>query len=166
MFGTPVHLVARFFTSVVARPLSPREKAWVDAQLSPAERTLWEMMSRADQRHGFSVANRVQSQLRSEATREVLAAALLHDVGKAVARIGPFRLGPLGRSVATVFAMTRFHPEFVRTYIRHHEIGAQMLAEAESASLVVAWAREHELPRSEWTIPAQIAAALDLADNG
>ena len=56
-------------------------------------------MSRPDRRHAHGVARRVERALGDEATRPVLAAALLHDVGKTDARLRTY-----GRVVATLSA--------------------------------------------------------------
>ena len=54
-------------------------------------------MSRADRRHAAGVARRVEVALGDEATRPVLAAALLHDVGKTESGLGTY-----GRVIATI----------------------------------------------------------------
>jgi hypothetical protein len=50
-------------------------------------------------------------------------------------------------------------------YLCHDEIGSGMLDLAGSDGLTVAWAREHHLPPDRWTVPADIGAALKLADD-
>jgi hypothetical protein len=129
-------------------------------------------MSAADRRHAVGVARRTGRELGPRATRPVLAAALLHDVGKVSAGFGPVR-----RSVATVAAMASGHEAASRwrerpgvvgragRYLCHDEIGSGMLDLAGSDGLTVAWAREHHLPPDRWTVPADIAAALKLADD-
>ena len=75
-----VHLAKRFFGSLL--PVGPRRPTtpWAAEQLLPGELDLWRTMSRADRRHAAGVARRVERALGDEATRPVLAAALLHDV--------------------------------------------------------------------------------------
>ena len=112
--------------------------------------------------------------LGSDATRPVLAAALLHDVGKQVAG-----LRTMGRVAATVAAMTvvrtpedvarwsrshgfRWH---VGTYLRHPEIGARLLAGTGSDLLTVTWTLEHHRPAERCTLDPRIADALRTADD-
>lgn len=106
------------------------------------------------------------------ATRPVLAAALLHDVGKIEAGIGPFR-----RSLATVLAMvvgydtarawrsrTRVRRR-VGQYLCHDTIGADLLQSAGSDDLTICWAAEHHRAPERWTLPPKIATALKSADD-
>ena len=78
----PIHLAKRFFGSL--RPGGPGAEAttWVAGVLSPAELALWAQMSGPDRRHSHQVARDVERALGHQATAPVLAAALLHDVGK------------------------------------------------------------------------------------
>ena len=57
--------------------------------MTPGEAGLWRRMSAADRRHAVVVARRADATLGTAATREVLAAALLHDVGKIDSGLGP-----------------------------------------------------------------------------
>jgi hypothetical protein len=166
------HLVRRFFGSLV--PTGPRrdDDGWVRSVLSAGEVRLWDRMSRADRRHAVAVARRVQRALGHEATPAVLAAALLHDVGKVDAGLGTY-----GRVVATLAAKAAGHDAahhwtrargFTRRvglYVRHPEIGADMLALAGSDPLTVTWAREHHRPAEDWTLSPALAAALKSADD-
>jgi hypothetical protein len=140
--------------------------------LSEGELKLWRRMSRVDRRHAVGVARRVERALGADATAPVLAAALLHDVGKTAARLGTY-----GRVVATV-AGAATGPEMARAwtegkgftrrvglYLRHGELGGDMLALAGSDALTVAWAREHHLPSEQWTVPPQVGAVLKAADD-
>lgn len=166
------HLVRRFFGSLV--PFGPRraDEAWVRSVLSPGEQALWARMSRADRRHAAAVARRVERALGHEATTPVLAAALLHDVGKLDAGLGTY-----GRVVATLAARAagtdaarawtraRGFTRRVGLYVRHPDVGADMLALAGSDPLTVAWTREHHLPPDQWTVAPRIATALKDADD-
>jgi hypothetical protein len=154
------HLAKRFATSLVARPLSADEQAWVDAQLLPGEQALWRRMSTADRRHAYEVGQRVMTALADRATRPVLAAALLHDVGKVESG-----LGTLGRSAATVLSNVGIRPSKVAAYRAHNEIGRRLLEQAGSDVLTSTWAYEHERPMNEWTIDPVIAGALHAADD-
>jgi hypothetical protein len=90
------HLVKRFFGSLVPVGLSGVDATWAEEQLLPAEVDLWKRMSRADRRHAVGVARRVERALGAEASRPVVAAALLHDCGKTVSGLGTY-----GRVIAT-----------------------------------------------------------------
>jgi hypothetical protein len=74
--------VRRFFGSLVPAGPRRRDAEWVRSVLADGELRLWDRMSRADRRHAAGVARRVERALGHEATRKVLAAALLHHVGK------------------------------------------------------------------------------------
>ncbi len=160
------HLVRRFLGSL--RPGGPPtgEVDWVVAQLLPAERALWEAMPGPDRRHSAKVARRVEVALGDGATRPVLAAALLHDVGKATSG-----LRTPGRVVATLTAGVVGRERVIEwdsaigRYLRHDVDGARLLEVAGSDPLTIAWAREHHRPASTWTVPAPLAAALQAADD-
>jgi hypothetical protein len=167
-----LHLVGRFFGSLSPRGPRREDEAWVTGALLPGELELWRRMSRADRRHAAGVGRRVERALGAEATPPVLAAALLHDVGKVAAGLGTY-----GRVVATVAGMAAGRDTAeawskatgvtrrVGLYLRHPELGAEMLAVAGSDPLTVTWAREHHLPPERWTLPAPIAQALKAADD-
>jgi hypothetical protein len=166
------HLVRRFFGSL--RPGGPGSHAesWVAARLLPGELALWRRMSGPDRRHAVGVAERVERALGHEATRPVVAAALLHDVGKIESGLGTY-----GRVVATLSAKVA-GPEMASTwrkqrgvarkvglYVHHDQIGGDLLELAGSDPLTVAWTREHHRPEAEWTLDPSIAAALKAADD-
>jgi hypothetical protein len=166
------HLTSRFFGSL--RPGGPGADAerWVADVLSAEELELWRRMSGADRRHAHGVAKRVERSLGNEATAPVLAAALLHDVGKVDADLGTY-----GRVIATLSAAVagREHAELWRSrsgftrkvglYLLHPDLGGDQLALAGSDPLTVSWARQHHLPEDQWTVPAAIGRALRDADD-
>ncbi len=53
----------------------------------------------------------------------------------------------------------------VGLYLQHPELGGDLLGMAGSDPLTEAWAREHHLPESEWTVPLDIGRALKDADD-
>jgi hypothetical protein len=167
-FGSWRHLSERFVGSLLPGGPPAREEEWARSLCLPGEVALWARMSGADRRHAAGVAHRVAAALGGEeaAGRPVLAAALLHDVGKIDARLGPF-----GRAGATLVAMAvgrdraASWPGPLGRYLTHDQRGAQLLEDAGSDPLTVAWAREHHLPPSEWTLPREIAEALKAADD-
>lgn len=165
------HLVKRFFGSVPVGP-RPADAAWADEQLLEGERDIWRKMSRADRRHAVGVARRVERSLGDEATRPVLAAALLHDCGKTVSDLGTY-----GRVIATLsgkmagmdqamaWTETSGFTRRVGLYLEHPRLGAELLGLAGSAPLTVAWAAEHHLPPDRWTVPLHVGEALRAADD-
>ncbi len=135
------------------------------ALLTPAEHRLWSVMSGPDRRHAVAVARAVSQTLGARANEPVLAAALLHDVGKIDAGLGTFARVP-----ATVLGMVAHRRLAVgqgriARYLRHDDIGRRLLVEAGSDSLVSTWAGEHHLPAERWTIPTAVAGVLKAADN-
>ena len=102
-------------------------------------------MTVADRRHAITVARRFEAS--GQWSRDEIAGALLHDVGKIDSGLGTF-----GRVVATIVGprTARF-----RRYHDHEEIGADMLAVTGSSEATV------DLVRGRG--PA--AAALLVADD-
>lgn len=172
--GAPVHLAGRFVGMLV--PLGPRRSsaAWAETQLLPAEVVLFRRMKPADRRHAVGVARRVVRELGDEADRPVVAAALLHDVGKIESGLGVY-----GRTVATLSAVairgddevikawtrTRGFTRRVGLYLQHPRLGGDLLAIAGSDPLTEAWAREHHSPPERWTVPPDIGAVLKACDD-
>ena len=158
-----VHLARRFFGSVRRGGPPPEDERWVAGILTESEMALWRRMSDADRRHSVEVARRAKAELGPTAARPLLAAALLHDVGKVVAGLGTF-----GRVLATLDLMTGRRKGLTtrfRMYRRHPQLGAQLLEEAGSHPVTVTWAREHHLPPAAWTLPGPAARALKAADD-
>lgn len=161
----PLHLVRRFLGSLSPVPLSEQDDAWATAQLGAGERQLWQRMSRADRKHSLGVARLVVQHVDD---RPVLAAALLHDVGKVEADLGTF-----GRVAATLVGRRRSGrwrevPGVrgrVARYLRHDAIGAALLEDAGADPLTVAWAREHHRPEHDWTVPVEVGRVLREADD-
>jgi hypothetical protein len=121
-------LARRFLGALSPRPPSPDDEAWAGDQLLAAERHLWRQMPNQDRRHAIAVTRRFVDR-RPSATREEIAGALLHDVGKLQAG-----LGTMSRVVATVVGgrTRRF-----RLYHDHERLGAEMLAAAGSPAETV-----------------------------
>lgn len=169
-----VHLAKRFFGSLRPGGPSEEDQRWAESQLLPGEAALWRDLPAADRRHSAMVARRVEQSLGDDATRPVLAAALLHDCGKQISG-----LGTPGRVVATLAAATVVRtPDdvarwsrssgarwFIATYLRHPEIGARLLVGAGSDPLTVTWTLEHHRPSARCTLDPRIADALRRADD-
>lgn len=160
------HLARRFAGALWPFGPPADDDRWARAQLLDGEAALWSRMSRADRRHAIAVARRTRSELGDGAARPILAAALLHDVGKVQSGFGPWR-----RAMVTGVALFAGHermsrgPGRVGQYLRHDVIGAEMLDAAGSDPLTTTWAREHHLPPERWTVPPEVGAALKSADD-
>jgi HD-like signal output (HDOD) protein len=167
-----LHLVRRFFASLLPIGPSADDDAWAREQLSDAEQELWARMARVDRRHSAAVARQVAAELGEQATGPVLTAALLHDVGKTIPHLGTF-----GRVVATLseavagedtarhWVETRGFTRRVGQYVLYPELGVDLLRMAGSDDLVIAWSREHHLPEDEWTVPVDVGRVLQQADD-
>ncbi|MEO9223777.1 MAG: hypothetical protein ABI276_02150 [Acidimicrobiales bacterium] len=170
--GGPAHLTKRFFGSLVPFGPSPADAAWAERQLLDAEVPIWRSMSRADRRHASGVARRVDAALGDETTRPVIAAALLHDSGKVASGLGTFgRVGVtllaavIGRERVASWSARDGIRGHASRYIRHPEIGAAALRDADSDPLTTTWAAEHHLPPTAWTVPRRIGDILHAADD-
>lgn len=133
-------------------------------------------MSGPDRRHAIGVARQVEAALyadRETPERPVMAAALLHDVGKVRCGLGTFArvavtLAAIAKGREALAAIPPLAPRWrarVGEYLTHDAIGAEMLAAAGSDELTVTWAGEHHRPPSAWSTPARVAAALSEADG-
>jgi hypothetical protein len=165
------HLVRRFLGSLSPRPVADADVAWVEATLLPEELALWRRQHRADRAHVVRVARRVERALGDEATRPVVAAALLHDVGKVEADLSTYgrviatiSVALAGRETAAAWSQTRGFTRRVGLYVRHEELGADLLEVAGSDPLTVALVRDQSLPTSERTAPPHLLAALQASD--
>ncbi len=122
------HLAKRFVLSLVPSQVQEIERQWVQSVLSPSEFDVWNKMMVQDRRHSVMVGRRFVKH-RLTAMQSEIAGALLHDVGKSVARLGTF-----GRVIATLVGprTNRF-----RQYHDHESIGATMLRSIGSDELTI-----------------------------
>ncbi|MGC8626362.1 MAG: hypothetical protein ACP5VR_02210 [Acidimicrobiales bacterium] len=177
-FGSAGHLAARFFTALWPKGPSAIDEAWALASLLPGEQQLWRRMSGPDRRHGIVVARRTERALVGSGTpvpREVLAAALLHDVGKVEARLGTFaRVGVtlaaivVGRKrllTCPSHGVARDLRRRVALYLAHDQVGAGLLRQAGSDWLTATWAEQHHLSPGAWALDMSVARALKAADG-
>jgi hypothetical protein len=166
------HLARRFFGSLRPGGPSKADEEWARGQLLPAEVTLWARMRNPDRRHAAGVARDVERALGHEATRPVLAAALLHDVGKIESGLRTY-----GRVIATLSGMIIGREQarqwmrssgFTRKvgmYLLHPELGGDLLGMAGSDPLTEAWTREHHKPEDQWTVDMKVARVLKDCDD-
>ncbi len=75
-----LYRLGQFWRNVTAQPLSQSELNEVALILNPAETTLFQKMSISDQRHAYRVCALLKAN--GQTDEDLLAAALLHDVGK------------------------------------------------------------------------------------
>lgn len=169
------HLARRFFGALRPGGPDPAAMEWVRGVLEPAEFGLWERLPAHDRRHTVEVARAVESRLAGTphaGDTRWPAAALLHDVGKLASGLGVF-----GRVVATLAGMAgdwrlsvweerRGFPRRVSQYLRHGEIGADMIRLAGGRDEVANWAyAHHDRSRLDTgAFPASVVAALVEAD--
>lgn len=166
----------RFVASLPPTPPGPEDEAWVAGVLDPGELGLWERLGARDRRHLVGVARRVDETLAGTAHAgdpRWVAAALLHDVGKAEAG-----LGVVGRVVATLADATpgvrarRWAGRDglrgrVGRYLLHPATGARMIRAAGGREEVAAWAEVHQDPplHGRAGLPPAVVAALVEADD-
>jgi len=170
--GGAWHLTRRFFGSLRPGGPSAGDVEWVRSVLSDDEFELWRRLYGPDRRHSVTVARRVEVALDERATPPVLAAALLHDVGKTQSSLRTYTrvaatlsAAVAGRDTAELWASGRGVTRRIGLYLQHPQLGADQLSMVGSDPVVVAWAREHHLPAEDWTIDRPLAEALYEADD-
>ena len=141
------HLAKRFVLNLMPSQVHEIERQWVHSVLSQDESALWNNMMVQDRRHSVMVGRRFVKH-RPTATQSEIAGALLHDVGKSVARLGAF-----GRVIATLVGprTNRF-----RQYHDHEQIGATMLRSIGSDELTISMV--------EGSCVGELSQALNRAD--
>lgn len=177
-FGSWRHLAQRFFGALSPAGPAPADERWAAGHLLDGELALWHRMSGADRRHAVGVARDAVSLLGADQVRrEVVAAALLHDVGKVESAFGVFArvwitLAARAAGRSRLLRWTQFSEdnrsswrERVGLYLAHDQLGGELLEKAGSNELTVRWAAEHHLPSDRWTVDSAIGAALKAADG-
>ena len=162
--------VKQFFRALGAR-VSDQELEQVAPVLTPAALTLFRSMAAQDQRHALEV-HRALCQA-GHTNPHLLAAALLHDIGKAAARLPAWQR-------AVIVLLNRFAPRLLASlgqgeldgwrrpfvvHARHPEIGARWAEEAGCSPLTVALIRRHQEQSPCQTEQDHLLAALQAADN-
>jgi putative nucleotidyltransferase with HDIG domain len=175
-FGSLRHLAGRWLGAVW--PAGPRrqDERWALDILLDGERELWHRMSGPDRRHAVRVAReatRLLDEAGLPARREILAAALLHDVGKVDCGLGTlsrvrvtFEAVVLGTDRFGEGARDSARRASARRYLEHDRIGAELLRSAGSDELTIAWAAQHHLAPGAWTIEPEVGRLLKAADGG
>ena len=122
------HLARRWAGSLSRRAPAAADTQWALGALLPGEAALWRRMSGQDRRHSVAVARRFVA-LAAMPTRDQVAGALLHDVGKLASGLGTW-----ARVLATVVGprTARF-----RLYHDHERLGAEMAMAAGSSTATV-----------------------------
>ena len=150
--GTWRHLATRLLSVVFSAGLTLEEVAETRSWLSPFEGESFFAQPAYDQRHGLEAARHLA--LQQPIRRDLVRAALLHDIGKRQSG-----LGPIGRSVAS--AHTKLggvaRGKWL-SYLEHGHAGALELDVLGAEPIVVDFARHHhgERPASiseeDWTL--------------
>ncbi|HKY15164.1 MAG TPA: HD domain-containing protein [Microthrixaceae bacterium] len=175
----PLHWAGRFGRSLRPGAPSAASQAWARGWLTDPEQVLFLLMSHPDQHHSIGVARQVEAaldetgtELDDEQRRAVVAAALLHDVGKTMAglrtsgRVVATLSGAVGgKDLAEHWQDTSGFTRKVGLYLRYPTLGAEMLEVAGSHPWVIAWAAEHHEPEEAWTVPVEVGRVLADADS-
>lgn len=158
--STMLHLTRRFFGWWRDDRPDPETQLWIGTCLGPDEaRLFWEQPVQ-DQAHAAAVGAFVAR--RQPERHDLISAALLHDVGKAVSRLGPVR-----RSIATVLAGFRLPMSHrLAAYRNHGSIGAGMLEVVQAPAIAIAFARDHGNARAPDGVAPADWALLREADHG
>lgn len=112
------HLVKRAVSSLLQTPPNPQDIVVVSQVLNKAEFAVWTDMQNRDQRHSIVVLRRFDVMALTAVTAE-RAAALLHDVGKNISKLGFY-----SRVIATVVGPRG--QRFI-DYHDHERLGAELL---------------------------------------
>lgn len=153
------HLAAGAVEYAFSRRLAPAEQMEAARLLdSPAEAELFWGQPPADQRHGLTGARLIARE--RPGRRDLMRAALLHDVGKRRAGLGLW-----GRTWAALAARRGWKKSRrADQYLSHGRTGAEELAAAGAEETVTDYARSHHGSRPP-SIPPQDWRALLRADR-
>jgi hypothetical protein len=163
--------VGQLFRALTAR-VSDEEVRRATRALTPEAQTLFRRQAAQDQRHVLAVCRALRRA--GHTNPHLLAAALLHDAGKAATRLSVIHRSVivlLGRfAPALLTRLSRGEPGWwnrpFAIHARHAEIGAHWAEEAGCSALAVALIRRHEEePTGGLTEEGRLLAALQAADD-
>lgn len=145
----------RQFVRASAAWLLPEPLHQVRDYLSPAALHLFQAMPRHDRRHALNVLRTLQQ--RGHRDTDLMAAALLHDVGKTASQAGASRL----RHRVAVVLLRALRPDWLEelaldrakswrkafwVHQHHAALGAELASQAGCSAVVVDLIRRHEDP--------------------
>ena len=164
--------VRQFASALLAR-VTPDNLREADEVLPPDAQKLFRQMSVSDQRHSLNVMQTLRRQGYTE--RDVLAAALLHDVGKSATWVAPWYRAIIvltKRFAPSVLAwLTHGEPRGWRrpfvVHRQHNDIGADWAAQAGCSALTILLIRRHQEPlrRAPQGEQERLLVALQHADG-
>lgn len=135
--GTWHHLAGRFFSVVLAKALKPGEVDEIGIWLSLEESGAFFAQPPYDQRHGLDSARYI-AELGPQ-RRDLVRAALLHDIGKRHSH-----LGPIERGLASAYAKLGGKASGRwASYLEHGRAGGAELKALGSEPMVVEFAEHH-----------------------
>lgn len=166
------HRIRQFWRALRA-DVQPQELAQLAEYLNPAQRVLFARMTVGDQRHSLDLFYGLRARKGND--EALLQAALLHDVGKSLARIHLWHRVVyvlLGRLSGSLRARLGARPDRDWRYpyhvlVHHTELGAELARRAGCSDDVVALIRNHQQPVSAQIPPAaqRRLRALQAADD-
>lgn len=169
----PLYRVWQFWKVVTARPLDSKAEAEIRTILSQQQRRLFGRFSASEQQHSYRVYETLRKT--GQDNPDLLAAALLHDIGKTrfsrpwwhrpavvlVQAILPGKAAEWAMSDGKYFA----RPFVVKA--NHAEWGATEVEKADSSPTTIALIRYHHHPQTAVQDPnlANLLALLQWADD-
>ncbi len=170
-------LAARAWQALRRDADSDADRAWARSLLGPPEFAIWMRQTPYDRRHSVRVARRVEERLAGTAhagDARWLAAALMHDVGKAEAGLSALSRAAaalvnrvVGLDTARRWARSRRgRLGRIGLYLIHGEVGARLIREAGGREEIAAWSEVHQGQGIERVpgFPPAVVAALTGSD--
>jgi putative nucleotidyltransferase with HDIG domain len=162
---------SQFLQALLAQPAAEDARLVAD-HLPPTLRPLHQDMSRAEQSHSLAVLRALLRQGQTDS--DLLAAALLHDVGKTLTPLRLFdrvlvvlaqRLAPEAARACSTGAPRGWRRPFV-VAARHADWGGDILEQAGASPRLVALVRQHHASHPPPKIEEdRLLAALQIADG-
>jgi hypothetical protein len=145
--------LSQFWHNITAQPLSKFEQEQIANNLTPQELELFLQMSDSDQRHGYRVYRLLRDNGYTDS--DLLAAALLHDIGKVHANLSAWdrAMAVLGEALWPGKAKEWGEGErrgWKRTFVvreRHAAWGGDMAEKAGSRKAVIDLILHHQDPQ-------------------